>query len=724
MSINNEILKLIENGITDWDEIYDELTKRYQKSSISMAKNRLIKTGKITEETINGKKILSINTKEEEELISDVDAYIFEHRNEIREYFKHILLENPNNRVFSIKDFVISFPHLAEINDILTNNPFEAREYLTNLYKETYEEIFTEKTECIFINILNPMNSKKKLSEIGATDIGKLVEFECSIVQASKNKARTREAEYLCFECGTTRKVKFDFWEDVEKKKVSCPKCSNQRMSINRKTRVKFQEIIVQQLEVSADGKQHTASLFLEDSEPIYSGKIRVVAVPIEKYKKGTSVADIHLYAFGYEEIDNIEINITEEDIQNIQKIAKDPEVIEKLSNYMFRETKGMDKVKKAIFLQQVKGVAKGDKRRNINILLITDPGVGKSTMMHQLRKLPNVKYATMSGASGAGLIGGINKEKTEFGDSWVVKPGIYALADGGTVCLDEFTHNKEVMPYVHDAMESQMVKITKMQNNLELPARCATLAACNPKLGRYDPNLSVMEQVPIKPETLSRFDLIFPLRDIPDKKNDKDILKFIIRSGNEKIKGIERKLKINGVELSDELLIKYLYYVDENFKPTISEEAENLIIDYYLKMRELSKNGAITITTRQAESLIRIAEAVAKAKLKDEVEADDAREAIELMQFCLEQISYDPESGKIDIDKMYGIPQSKREKSEQILKIIEDESKHKDLVSEEVIFERAEEYKIPVEEVERILEVLSIRGEIYSPRFGYWRIT
>ena len=171
-------------------------------------------------------------------------------------------------------------------------------------------------------------------------------------------------------------------------------------------------------------------------------------------------------------------------------------------------------------------------------------------------------------------------------------------------------------------------------------------------------------------------------------------------------------------------MLIKYLYYVDENFKPTISEEAENLIIDYYLKMRELSKNGAITITTRQAESLIRIAEAVAKAKLKDEVEADDAREAIELMQFCLEQISYDPESGKIDIDKMYGIPQSKREKSEQILKIIEDESKHKDLVSEEVIFERAEEYKIPVEEVERILEVLSIRGEIYSPRFGYWRIT
>ncbi|ABR56802.1 MCM family protein [Methanococcus aeolicus Nankai-3] len=724
MSISEEILKLIENGITEWDEIYTRLINNHKKNAVSMAKNRLIQQGKIKEETINGKKILSIQ-HENEELISDVDAYLFEHSQEIKEYFKLILHQNPDNRTFNIKEFILSFPHLAELSDIIKNNPFEARNILTNIYKETYEELFAEETNITHIFITNLLTSKKKLSEIGANDIGKLVEFECSIVQASKNKSRTTEAEYLCFECGTKRTVKLDFWEDPEKKKVSCPNCSNQRMTIDSKSRITFQELIVQQLEVSQDGKQHTASLFLEDSEPIYSGKLRVVAVPIEKYKKGTSVADIHLYAFGYEEIDNIDINITEDDIENIYKIAKDPEVIEKLANYMLRETKGMDEVKKAIFLQQVKGVEKGDKRRNLNILLITDPGVGKSTMMHQLKKLPNTKYATMSGASGAGLIGGINKEKTEFGESWVVKPGIYALADGGTVCLDEFTHNKEVMPYVHDAMESQMAKITKMQNNLELPARCATLAACNPKLGRYDSNLSVMEQVPIKPETLSRFDLIFPLRDVPDNENDKDILKFIIRSGNEKIKGTEKKIKINGVELSDELLIKYLHYVDENFKPTISDEAEELIIDYYLKMRELSKNGAITITTRQAESLIRLSEVVAKARLKNEVDTEDAREAIELMQFCLEQISYDPETGKIDIDKVYGIPKSKREKSEQVLKIIEDENKCKDIVSEEIIFERAEkEYNITIEEVERILEVLSIRGEIYSPKFGYWRTT
>ncbi len=722
MSASEEITNLIKNGTVEWEEIYNILQKKYTKHAVLMAKRRLLESGKIIETTKNNKKILIIPVKKP---VVEQDFFI-ENEQPIKEYLKYLIL-NKNSKKFSIKEFCMNFPHLAEINDIIINDPLKARNKLTNLYIEIYEQFHEETPDISYIEIINPIGVKKKLSEIGANDINKLVEFECSIVQASKNKSRTREAEYLCFECGTTKKVKLDFWEDPERKKVSCPHCSNNRMSLDKKIRVKFQELIIQQLEVSTDGKQHTASLFLEDSSPIYSGKYKFTAIPIEKYKKGTSVADIHLYAFGYEEIDNVDINITEEDIQNIHEIAKDPKVIEKLSNYLLRETKGMDEVKKAIFLQQIKGVEKGEKRRNINILLITDPGVGKSTMMHQLRKLPNVKYATVSSSSGAGLIGGINKEKTEFGESWVIKPGIYALADGGTVCLDEFTHNKEAMPYIHDAMESQKVKIAKINNHVELPARCATLAACNPRLGRYDPNLSVMEQVPIKPETLSRFDLIFPLRDIPDKKSDEEIIRFIINRGNEQIKGINKKTIINGVELTDELLIKYIYYADENFKPTISKKAEDLIVKYYIKMRELSKeSGTIPITTRQAESLIRLAEAIAKTKLKNEVEEEDAKEAIELMNFCLKQISYDPEAGTIDIDRLYSIPKTKKEKTQEILNIIEEECKQNEneMVKEDIIIERAsKEYGLSEEEVERILGILTVRGEIYSPRFGYYRI-
>ena len=147
------------------------------------------------------------------------------------------------------------------------------------------------------------------------------------------------------------------------------------------------------------------------------------------------------------------------------------------------------------------------------------------------------------------------------------------------------------------------------------------------------------------------------------------------------------------------------------------------LISEFYSEMRSLSKEG-ITITSRQLESISRIAEAIAKAKLKDVVEKEDAKEAIDLITYCLKQTAQDPECGALDVDRIYGIPASKRGKTRQILDIIESESKNNEMVKEDIIIETAKEkYNILEEEVERILELLKIRGDIYSPRFGYWKL-
>ena len=328
-----------------------------------------------------------------------------------------------------------------------------------------------------------------------------------------------------------------------------------------------------------------------------------------------------------------------------------------------------------------------------------------------------------MSNASKAGLAGGLVKEKTEFGESWTIKAGLYPQADGGTVCLDEITHNKEVQECIHDVMESQKVFITKVNTTISLPAECATLAACNPKFGRFDSNLSIPEQINLPSPLLSRFDLIFPLRDIPNKKSDKELALQILKRGNDKIKGIEKKEYINGVELSDELISKYLIYANENYRPYLSDEAMELISEFYSEMRSLSKEG-ITITSRQLESISRIAGTIAKAKLKDIVGKEDAKEAIDLITYCLKQTAQDPECGALDVDRIYGIPASKRGKTKQILDIIESESKNNELVKEDIIIETTKEkYNIPEEEVERILELLKIRGDIYSPRFGYWKL-
>jgi replicative DNA helicase Mcm len=96
-------------------------------------------------------------------------------------------------------------------------------------------------------------------------------------------------------------------------------------------------------------------------------------------------------------------------------------------------------------------------------------------------------------------------------------------------------------------------------------------------------------------------------------------------------------------------------------------------------------------------------------------------------MDECLKEVAYDPETGTYDIGKMYGIPKSKAEKMNKVVEIIKELSETSDngLAYEEDIWEVAKEkYRIYEEEVESILELLKKRGEICSPRFGYWRIT
>jgi len=721
MSIPEEILKFINQGMTEWNEIYNILQEKYSKNSISMAKSRLLKAKKIIEEEVNGIKILSINIQKEEELISDVDAYIFEHSNEIKEYFKHCITKNSDNRTFEIKEFCMNFPHLMEINDIIINNPFEARNKLTELYSETYSEQYDNEPE-LPISISCPIGRTKQPHRILKDDLNKLVEFECSIVQASKPKLRTQKAELICMQCGTKTIIELGMWDDYLKisKKMSCSNinCNAEGMAVNKRELSNIQEVIVQSLGDYSNGGDQLRTIFIEDMEQIYSGKIRVCAIPIEKHgKNGTS--DIFFYATYYELIDDYHVEIDEEDINNIKKVAEDRQVIEKISQVMFNRIHGNELVKKIVFLQQIKGTKKEVDRHNINILLISDPGAGKTTLMDQLREYENVSYVNGTTATAPGITGAVIKRATEFGENWIIKPGAIPQADGGTICIDEFTANKSLHTTLLEPLESQRVHIDKAGINTYLPAECATLAACNPRWGKFDPDKSVMEQIDILPQVLDRFDLVIPLKGQSQKKEFIDLAKFIIKSGNNDVKGVKEKIEIKGVEISKEFMQKYIAYAKE-LRPTINEEAGDIIANAFYEL-----NKKANFSTRQLKATIRIAEAIAKAKLKEEVEAEDAKEALDIVVKCLELTAYDPEKG-FDVDKIFGVPAEKRDKLDTVLNIIKEcaETRENDIVPEEEIYEIAESYGIDADDLESLLELLKKRGEICSPRFGYWRIT
>ena len=245
---------------------------------------------------------------------------------------------------------------------------------------------------------------------------------------------------------------------------------------------------------------------------------------------------------------------------------------------------------------------------------------------------------------------------------------------------------------------------------------------------GKFDPNVSIPEQINIPAPMLSRFDIIFPIKDEVSRTKDKDIARHIIEIHRKYLKqeiGDEKKkstININGVDIDDEFIIKYITYAREK-QPIISKEAEDLLINYYVEMRKSS----MQITARQLEAAIRLAEAHAKAKLKDVVEEEDAQEAINIITEALKEVAYDPETGTIDLGKITGESNKDRDKMKEIYSIIKKLSEKSGeigaLVMHEDIVEEAKKKGMDEDTVDSILKKLLKRGDIDEPRNGKYRI-
>lgn len=94
-------------------------------------------------------------------------------------------------------------------------------------------------------------------------------------------------------------------------------------------------------------------------------------------------------------------------------------------------------------------------------------------------------------------------------------------LADGGVVCIDEFDKMKEDdRVAIHEAMEQQTISIAKAGITTTLNTRCSVLAAANSIFGRWD-DTKGEENIDFMPTILSRFDMIFIVKDVHDEGRD-----------------------------------------------------------------------------------------------------------------------------------------------------------------------------------------------------------
>ncbi|MCJ7762310.1 Minichromosome maintenance protein MCM, partial [Candidatus Bathyarchaeota archaeon] len=230
---------------------------------------------------------------------------------------------------------------------------------------------------------------------------------------------------------------------------------------------------------------------------------------------------------------------------------------------------------------------------------------------------------------------------------------------------------------------------------------------------GRYEPNRTVAENISLPVTILSRFDLIFVLRDVPNKEADSKMSQHILEIHRRGASPVE-------APVDAELLRKYVSFA-KGIKPVLSNDALKRLGDFYLAMRSASETegSPVAITARQLESLVRISEARARVALRKEVTAEDAEAAIAIMKRSLEEVGIDLSSYKMDIDLiMTGRPKSIRDRLHVILAVLMDMEKVTGIVEKDAFVNELEtKHKIPRGEIERMIGQLLREGTIYEPR-------
>ncbi len=343
----------------------------------------------------------------------------------------------------------------------------------------------------------------------------------------------------------------------------------------------------------------------------------------------------------------------------------------------------------------------------------------GKSQLLKRINLVaPKGRYVSGKGVSAAGLTAAVVRD--EFLRGWSLEAGALVLASNGIVCIDEMDKmSPEDRGAMHEALEQQTISISKANIQATLLARTTVLAAANPKLGRFDRYAVLASQIDLPPTLINRFDLIFPIKDLPDKKEDEKMASHILN--------LHQNPEIEEPEIPTKLLRKYVAYARQNIKPILTEGAIKEIKDYYVNMRgtvttEEAGVRAIPITPRQLEAAVRLAEASAKVRLSNKVTREDAKRAIDIIHFCLREVGMDRETGVIDIDRIStGIPAKERSKIVVVREIITElENRLGKTIPIYDVMREASGKGLDEDEVEEAIEKLKRSGDLFEPKRGF----
>jgi replicative DNA helicase Mcm len=666
-----------------------------------------------------------IKRPKKEELIIEAKNFFDNYKKEIGESIR-----KEDNVIYV--DFMKLTQFSKELSDEIVSNPEETLSVL----EIAIEELGLIENARVRLHNLSKIQ-EIKIRNLRSRHLNEIIVVEGIIRQSSDVRPQVINAKFECPSCGTMISVL-----QIEKKFREPTRCSCGRrggFKMISKEMVDTQRLVIEESPESLTGGEQPKRLNVFVKEDLVEPKmeekttpgsrIKVIGVlkevPVPLASGGLSTRfELAVEANNLIPLEETfeELNITEEDEQQILELSQDPKIFDKLASSIAPSVWGYEEIKKSLVLQLFSGVQKthadGQKSRgDIHILLIGDPGVAKSVTLTFMANIsPKGRYVVGKSASGAGLTATVVRD--EYLRGWSLEAGAMVLANKGLVCIDELEkmdpHDRSAM---HEGMEQQTITISKANVQATLRAETSVLAAANPKFGRFDPYQSIAQQIDLPPTLINRFDVIFTLRDIPNRDKDERIAKHVL---------LEHQKQGKEMLIEKGIFQKYVAYAKQRIKPFLSQEAVEELKKFYVELRNMpvsseSAMRPIPISARQLQALIRMAEASAKVRLDEKVTIEDAKKSIELMKYYLMQVGYDYETKTFDIDKISSrFTTSQRSKVFTVRDVINDLSgKIGDLIPIEEI-EKELEGKMSKENIADAITELEKNSIIFKPRRGH----
>ena len=328
------------------------------------------------------------------------------------------------------------------------------------------------------------------------------------------------------------------------------------------------------------------------------------------------------------------------EEEQEFLELSRRPDLYSVMADCIAPSIYGNRDIKKSILCLLMGGSKKilpdGMKLRgDINVLLLGDPGTAKSQLLKFVEKVaPIAIYTSGKGSSAAGLTASVQRDQSTR--EFYLEGGAMVLADGGVVCIDEFDKMRdEDRVAIHEAMEQQTISIAKAGITTILNARTSVLAAANPIFGRYDDMKTPGENIDFQTTILSRFDMIYIVKDEHERGKDERIAKHVmgIHMGG---RGVEERVES---EIPVDKMRRYVSYCRSRCAPRLSDAAAEKLSSHFVAIRrqvhaaelEANSRSSIPITVRQLEAIVRITESLAKLALSPVANEEHVDEAIRL---------------------------------------------------------------------------------------------